>query len=422
MARTAKFETPVLRRYTFGDVHFYYEHNMRTSYRACFDIVVERSTVKESAEGEEAAEKRIATQQANEFAAQQLSLHEIWHEAEVLKVTDEVFGEVYAKGGYKFVISSTHLIDYVFGECGVSDQLRIKLYKYLRKAFQKERANHMATLKKLKKALTSMLPGGNAEKLLGLINIQARAPVELEAKISKSPGFKRNHLWDFTIRHLETLFAFCQSLNINSNQMMIDMTLMPDSSLIYHSGLIFNVVYEQVRREKAYGRKQIETQVVAIGGRYDNTLYQYLNPLYPKSLFGAGVDIYCDAFAKSLSEEQEKERGEVLIVFEAIFGKNQNLDKECMAILHDIWRRNCPATAEFYEKRKTEEWVRYAQGNNVRRLVIVKQQLAENKFLVYIRSFDPTKKVEVEVSPLKELEDYLFDIPESPVTAREISK
>jgi len=394
IARRNKLESPIIRRYCFGDTYAYQENNMITSYKTRFDIVIDHL----------ALNKSLNESKRMEFF--------IWHEAEVLKVTEEVVQENTTKGNYKIVISSTLLIDYVFGECNVTDELRIKIYKFLRKAFQKDRRSKFSIIKTLIKTLTGMLSRANAEKLANLINVQGRGPADLDAKMTKVVGFRRTPLWDYAISQLECLFQYCQMLNLNTNNTMIDMTLMPDSGLIYHSGMIFTVVQELPSNENL---KKVEQHIIAIGGRYDNTLHQYTNPINPKPMSGVGVDIFCDVLAKGINKEEDK-RNEVLLIFEPIFGKSSSVDKECMWLLQEAWKKNIPAKGEFYGKRRIEEWVQYAQTNNVKKLVVVKQQTADNKYLAMIRNIEAKKKEEVEVSNISELADYVFEEPDEELT------
>ena len=105
-------------------------------------------------------------------------------------------------------------------------------------------------------------------------------PQELGLKFAKvNPRFRKNALWEYAIKSLEKLYENCEELEINKNQLLINMMYMPDSNLIYHSGIFFEVIYIPPRTKKTDGGKGVEAPVLAIGGRYDNTLYHYLNPL-----------------------------------------------------------------------------------------------------------------------------------------------
>jgi len=391
ITRTSKYQTSILRRYCFGDTYAYQERNMKSFYKACFDIVLDIAEL----------QKTCDYKSLNELS--------IWQEAEVIKIIDEIFQENDTKGVYRIVINSTLLIDYCFGECGITDELRIKIYKFLKKAFLTGRRNSLSTIKNLNKSLAAILPKtSSVEKFTSLINVQAKAPAELDYKMTKISAFKRNPLWDYALGQLEILFSYLQMMNINSNKISIDMSLMPDNGFIYHSGLIFNVFHDQPIKQK-----QLESHIVAIGGRYDNTLYQCMNPCYPKSIAGVGVDISCDALSRSIIEKLKKEKQEILLVFEAIFGKTSALDKECMWIWHEAWRKNIAAQAEFYEKRKLEEWIKYSQANNIEKLIIIKPHFSGDKFIAIIRNFKTHKKEEIEISTIPELADYIFQDSEN---------
>ncbi len=379
------------RRFCLGNGYQYGHHDrvLKPSLHARFDIAGERSP---------------------DFDPKQDTLHE----AEVLRLTDEACSEFRTDGSYKFILTSTYLLDYAFGECSIPDDLRATVYQCWRKATVSGRSNRVAVLKALRTALTQKLSLVQTDRLIALLNVQARAPKELELKIIKTQsGFKRNALWDFAIRHLETLYYQCEGLGVNPTQLQIDLTLMPDSNLLCHSGLVFLAVYEQLILSKVGMKKYMERQVLALGGRYDNALYHYTNPLYPQSLFGVGVELYCDSLSHTQAiarpKAEKAEKSDTLLVLEPIFGKSPAVDKDCLGLLQEMWRYVGPTTAELFERRKPDEWVKYCQAHDYRRLVVLKQPAANAKYSATIRSLDTNTntKDDIELSTLSELSNYL---------------
>ncbi len=165
-------------------------------------------------------------------------------------------------------------------------------------------------------------------------------------------------------------------MKINISRVLLDASLVPDENLIYHSGMFFTVMTTPrvVRGVKFSTAKHSPEKISAIGGRFDNTLHLYGN----KPLFGVGVEISCDDVMKGMydsdySNETEHTGAELLVSFKkaATSPEGESKMKECAAVMWELWKRGVAAAADFFMEQSTDDWIKYCQKNNYKKLAIV---------------------------------------------------
>jgi len=344
-----------VKRYAFGNICEYHEHGMTQNMRCCFDITSEMMSG-----------YNIST--------------EIIHEAEIIKVTDEIFAELYGKDKYIIKINSTHILDCMFTAFEAKSANRIKLYQMLKKEI-KHAQRKAGLLESAIQEIGKKLNLSHVKLLFKYLNIVVNNPTELETKILEIfAELDSSSTFVNTINHLKQLYIYCEGLKVNVNRIIFDSSLMPDDNLIYHSGLYFNVVALSSKDAKNsnnkpqnYTRSGQSDKIAAVGGRFDNTLYMYGDPARP--LFGVGVEISCESFMRSeqwLTKIEEIQMPKILLSFKEAFNENTKTKlKDCILILQEIWKRGIPTEADYFISQPREKWLEHCKIMNFSKFVRV---------------------------------------------------
>ncbi len=335
-----------IKRYAFGNAYAHGEHTMKPHPHCCFDITTERCLPYDS---------RL----------------EVMHEAEVLKVVDEVFGELYGKDKYRLRLNSTLILDCVLKECGVHSAMRPKLYQWIRKEMRIVHGKRVPMPEAVVNEAAERVGFGSPKKLLDFLNLRAETPEDLEAKMNSIfQGFNKNAAWTYAIGQLKKLYSYCEGLRINMNRMMLDTSLMPDNNLVYHAGLFFAVLAEHRSRSRTPGP---DDTVAAIGGRFDNTLSQYMSA--GQSAFGVGVEISCEAIAEEFAGIVPKpDHDSVLVAFGGVLSGGVSEEVkigDCIKVMGELWKKGLESQADFFSLKTEGQWSRYCEENRLKRFAMV---------------------------------------------------
>jgi len=327
-----------IRRYAFGSVLSYKEGGVDVEVHCCFDINLEGDCNIETA---------------------------VQHEAQVIKVVDELFTEVYGKNKYMIHINSTHILDCILIACGVKSSVRPKLYKFIRSY---KSSNKSSLTYQIMKAAMKKLNMGRSKQLADFLNVMADTPEDFEKKvIGIFPKIALSISWEYGIKKLKRLMTFCEGLKVNMEGVVINASLMPDKNLVYHSGLFFNVVSQPNIKSESIGG-----QILAVGGRFDNILQMYAMPQRP--LFGVGVDISCEAMLKGYYEMKHntKKRNGILISFHKMLKEGSKVQmKECVTIVGEIRRKGVAIQGDFFIDQNEEDWIKYCSKNDYEKFVSI---------------------------------------------------